>query len=178
MAGIAAESGVWGEDLHAAMTRGYGGEVYLSASGEMIPNADTYVDLDPEIRDRFGLPAPRFHWRFGEHDLATASHMRRTLGEAFQAAGARVKTALDTPIEDAIRVGGSVNHEVGTCRMGSDPRTSVVDAWSRAWNVANLYVVDGAAFASNPDKNPTLTILALAWRASEHLAGALARRDF
>jgi choline dehydrogenase-like flavoprotein len=177
MAGVAAGSGVWGEKLHAAMTRGYGGEVYLSASGEMIPNADTYVDLDPEIRDRFGLPVPRFHWRFGEHDLATASQMRRTLGEAFQAAGARVKTALDTPIEDAIRVGGSVNHEVGTCRMGRDPRDSVVDSWSRAWNVANLYVVDGAVFASNPDKNPTLTILALAWRASEHLADALSLGD-
>jgi len=177
MAGIAQASGVWGAELHEAMRRGYGSEVYLSASGEMIPNADTYCDLDPHVKDRFGLPVLRFHWKFGAHDVETARHMRTSLAERFAGAGAKVTTDVSRPIEAAMRVGGTVIHEAGTCRMGADANTSVLDRWSRTWDVANLYVVDAAAFASNPDKNPTLTILALAWRAADHLADALARGE-
>lgn len=68
-------------------------------------------------------------------------------------------------------------HEVGTLRMGAKPDSSVLNAAGHAWDVRNLYVTDGGAFASHPEKNPTLTILALAWRASEHLATSLLRKE-
>ena len=69
----------------------------------------------------------------------------------------------------AIRPGGNVKHEVGGARMGLAPRTSVTNAWGQMWDVKNLFLGDAATFCSNPDKNPTLTIMALAWRMSDHL---------
>jgi choline dehydrogenase-like flavoprotein len=177
MADLARRSGKWGAALHSDMARLYGSVVYMSASGEMLPNADTYCELDPDVKDRWGLPVLRFHWRHGVHDLATATHQRRMLTEAFEAMDAKPDVAPETPIGEVIRAGGSVNHEAGSARMGDDPAQSVLNANSRAWDVSNLYVVDAAAFASNPDKNPTLTILALAWRAADHLASALKRGD-
>lgn len=167
----------FGKSLHEEMRRYYGSIVYLSARGEMIPNAGSYCELDPAVKDRWGVPALRFHWSWGEHELSQMDHGRRTLVDVWQSMGARLLTNAATPIAEAIRPGGSTIHEAGACRMGADRRDSVVDSFNRAWDVPNLLVVDAGAFASNPDKNPTLTILALAWRASDHLADELARRD-
>jgi choline dehydrogenase-like flavoprotein len=75
-----------------------------------------------------------------------------------------------TPPDGGIAAGGEIIHEVGITCMGSDPKTSVLDPNCRAWEVGNLYVTDGGCFVSNADKNPTLTIMALAWRAAEHMA--------
>ena len=102
---------------------------------------------------------------------------RRTLVEIWQSMGARLLTDPSPPIDAAIRPGGSTIHEAGACRMGANRRDAVLDGLNRTWDVPNLLVLDAGAFASNPDKNPTLTILALAWRASEHLADELGRRD-
>ena len=76
---------------------------------------------------------------------------------------------------DAIHPGGDIIHEVGGALMGADRTKSVTDQWNRTWDVPNLYLTDGAPFVSNADKNPTLTLMALAWRASDHLIGELKR---
>ncbi len=179
MAGMAEGigAGVYGADLHRTMQRRFGSSVYLSGRGEMLPNPASYADLDPEMRDRFGLPVLRFHWRWGDNEYAQMADARETLANIFKSMNAEILTDLTTPITEVMRPGGQVVHEVGAARMGADPRTSVVSATSNTHEVPNLYMIDGAAFASNPHKNPTLTILALAWRAADHLTGALARGE-
>jgi choline dehydrogenase-like flavoprotein len=77
----------------------------------------------------------------------------------------------------AIAPGGSIIHEVGGTLMGADPKRSVTNGWCQTWDVSNLFVTDGAPFPSNADKNPTLTIMALAWRAADHIAGRLRRKE-
>ena len=76
-----------------------------------------------------------------------------------------------------ISVGGEIIHEIGTARMGDDPASSVTDPFGQCWDVDNLYLVDGSTFVSNPHKNPTLTMMALAWRTSDHITERLKRRD-
>lgn len=177
MAQIAALSGCYGAELHRDMRRLYGSIVSLSARGEMLPNSRSYCELDPTARDRWGLPVLRFHWHWGPEELAQLRHGKRTLTEVFQSMGASLLTNVDKPIEQSMRAGGSTIHEAGACRMGADRRGAVLDAFGRSWDVRNVYVTDAGAFASNPHKNPTLTILALAWRSADHLVDALRRRD-
>ena len=166
-----------GEALRKDMRRYYGSVLYISASGEMIPNQNTFMELDPDTVDRWGLPVPRFHWRWSEHEHRVCEHQRKALREIFSAMNARVLTDSDEPIEALMRPGGQVVHEVGTARMSSDPADGVLDEWCRTRDARNVYVVDGAAFSSMPDKNPTLTILALSWRSADHLVQALGRGD-
>jgi choline dehydrogenase-like flavoprotein len=102
-----------------------------------------------------------------------ARHMVDTAVAILETAGAEV-----LPHDrDAIMEPGAAIHEHGTCRMGADPKTSVLDAFNRMHEVPNVYVVDGSSFTSASEKNPTLTILALSWRASDHLVEALRRGD-
>ena len=174
---LAAISGKIGAELRDDIRRLFGSVTYISASGEMIPNEQTYCELDPAVKDKWGLPVLRFHWKHQEHDYNTARHMRRSLEEYFNGMNAKILTDTDKPIEEMIRAGGSVIHETSSCRMGDTPANSVTDRWSRLWDAENVYIADASVFASNPDKNPTLTILALAWRASDHMSEALRRRD-
>lgn len=166
-----------GDALRDDMRRYFGSMLYISASGEMIPNAGTYMDLDPNVVDRWGLPVSRFHWQWTDQEHAVCDHQRSSIREMFQAMNANIFNDTTAPIETLMRSGGSVVHEVGTARMSDDPNEGVLDAWCRTRDADNVYVVDGAAFSSMPDKNPTLTILALAWRAADHLANALSRRN-
>jgi choline dehydrogenase-like flavoprotein len=108
----------------------------------------------------------RFHFAWSDHEVKQAEHMRQTFTSILETLGARPDTIAST----GISTGGEVIHEVGTIRMGSDARTSLLNKYSQSHEVKNLFVADGGAFASNPDKNPTLTIIALAWRMSEYLA--------
>jgi choline dehydrogenase-like flavoprotein len=101
--------------------------------------------------------------------------MQRTFAGIIEAMGGRVVAGARGGL-DALDRPGEVIHEVGVARMGASPKDSALDGSNRAWDVKNLYVVDGASFVSNPDKNPTLTIMALAWRAADHLMGEMKRR--
>jgi choline dehydrogenase-like flavoprotein len=109
--------------------------------------------------------------------MAQMQHAQTTLGAVFESMGARLLTDVRRPIAQSMRSGGSVVHEAGACRMGKDPDHSVLDRFGRCWGTRNLYVLDAGAFSGSPHKNPTLTILALAWRGADHLADALRRRD-
>ncbi len=97
--------------------------------------------------------------------------MQQTFRAIVEAAGGeyRTKTSIDGPYPFGIQAGGKIIHEVGTARMGADPKTSVLNGYCQAHDVKNLFVTDGAPLVTNPDKNPTLTIMALSWRASEYL---------
>jgi len=170
-------TGARGPALRATMRRRYGSVIRMSSRGEMVPNEDSFCDIDPGVKDRFGIPVLRFHWKWGEHEIRQATHSMTTFAEVVDRMGGRFVTPIDRDGRKAISKGGEIIHEVGTARMGASERTSVVDEFGRSWAVRNLFVADGAVMASSPDKNPTLSILALSWRTSANLADLAARGE-
>lgn len=169
--------GSYGVKFKEDMRRYYGSFVWFDGRGEMIPNEQSYCEIDPSVKDKWGIPVLRFHWRWSEHELRQAAHMQKTFADIIDAMGGRTRGPAQTDGAKAISLGGSIIHEVGGAVMGSDPRTSVTNQWCQTWDVANLFVADGAVFASNADKNPTLTILALAWRAADHILERMRRKE-
>ena len=178
--GAAARLQGYGLELKHALRAGYGTGVGFSGRGEMIPNEKSYCQIDPHVVDRFGIPVLRFRWQWGEPELRMARHMRHTFEEIITTMGGRVNRSPasgagrrgegnDYTRGSDINPGGSIIHELGCIRMGDHPRTSVLNKFCQAHEVGNLFVADAGPFVSNPDKNPTLTILALAWRTSEYL---------
>ena len=135
----------------------------------MIPNEDSYCEVDPDKKDVWGIPVLRFHWKWSEHEERQAAHMQKTLAEIIETMGGRVTSPPEPDGKKAIYPGGSIIHEVGTTCMGNDPKNSVLNQFCQAWEVKNLFVTDGGPFVSNADKNPTLTIMANAWRATDYL---------
>jgi choline dehydrogenase-like flavoprotein len=149
----------------------YGTGIGMAGRGEMIPNPDTYCEIDPNVVDKWGIPVLRFHFKWSEYEIRQAKDMQETFRAIIEAAGGEYKTK--TPISGerpfGIAEGGKIIHEVGTVRMGADPKSSVLNGFCQAHDVKNVFVMDGAPLVTNPDKNPTLTIMALAWRASDYL---------
>jgi choline dehydrogenase-like flavoprotein len=130
-----------------------------------MPQHDNRVDLDEKVTDAWGLPVARITLRPHPNDLAQGRFLIDRNAEILDAAGA---TAIHKVYMD--RVTGNCSHQHGTTRMGDDPETSVLDRWCRAHEVDNLYVVDGGPFPTATGANPTLTIMANAWRVAEHIA--------
>lgn len=165
--------GAYGRKFKEEARRYYGSFMYFDGRGEMIPNEASYCELDPVAVDQWGIPVLRFHWKWSEHEIHQAAHMHKTFAEIVEKMGGTVQGTVQTDGTKAIATGGSIIHEVGTVRMGSDPKTSVLNEFGQAWEVKNLFVTDGATFVSNADKNPTLSILALAWRSCDFLVDEL-----
>ncbi|MFT7652450.1 MAG: choline dehydrogenase-like flavoprotein [Candidatus Azotimanducaceae bacterium] len=164
----------YGDELKQAVHDDYGSYVRLALRGEMVPNAQCFMDIDPQVKDQWGIGVPRFHWRWSEQELNQVAHGLRTGAEIFELLGARVLAPERTP-EEAILKGGEIIHEVGTTRMGSERHTSVTDEFGRTWDHPNLFIMDGGVFASNPHKNCTLTIMTLAMRNADTLARSIER---
>jgi choline dehydrogenase-like flavoprotein len=162
--------GSYGAQFKADVRRFYGSFVGLTGRGEMIPNANSFCEIDPTVKDQWGIPVLRFHWQWSEHETRQAAHMQQTFADVIAAMGGKVRTPPKKDGSKAIHQGGDIIHEVGGTMMGADRRSSVTNRWGQTWDVKNLFVTDGGPFCSNADKNPTLTIMALAWRAADHLA--------
>jgi len=161
----------FGTVLRKQVEQNYGAYVGFALRGEMVPNEHCYMDIDPEVKDKWGIPVARFHWQWSEHELKQVAHGLHTIKAILETMGATVGE-LPKP-EDAILKGGEIIHEVGSTRMGSDPKQSVTNQWGQTWDCPNLFVMDGGVFASNPHKNCTLTIMTLAMRNSDYLAKQL-----
>jgi choline dehydrogenase-like flavoprotein len=161
--------GSYGAQFKADVRRYYGSFVGLTGRGEMIPNENSFCEIDPAAKDQWGIPVLRFHWQWSEHEIRQAAHMVQTFADVIRAMGGKVRSAPSPDGTKAIAKGGYIIHEVGGTMMGADRRTSVTNQWGQTWDVKNLFVADGGPFCSNADKNPTLTIMALAWRAADHL---------
>ena len=161
----------YGPQLKRRARQVYGTTVGFSGRGEMIPNPDTYCELDPDRVDQWGIPILRFHFKWSEYELRQAKDMQDTFKSIIEMMGGSYKTRtdIDGPYPFGILPGGKIIHEVGTARMGADPKTSVLNGYCQTHDVKNVFVTDGAPLVTNPDKNPTLTIMALSWRASEYL---------
>jgi choline dehydrogenase-like flavoprotein len=161
--------GSYGRKFKEDARRYYGSTVGFSGRGEMIPNEDSFCELDPTVKDKWGIPVLRFHWKWSQHETRQAAHMQQTFAALIDAMGGKYRSPPPADGARAIEPGGKIIHEVGGTIMGADAKKSVTNQWCQTWDVKNLFVNDGGPFVSNADKNPTLTIMALAWRASDYL---------
>jgi choline dehydrogenase-like flavoprotein len=159
----------YGQKLKDAIKADYGTWINLAGRGEMIPNADTYAEIDSNVVDQYGIPVLKFHFKWTDHEYKMVDHMEKTFKAMLEGVGGKVQIAPGDA-KRKISLGGEIIHELGTVRMGNDPNKSALNKYCQAHEVKNLFVADAAPFVSNPDKNPTLTICALAWRTSEYLA--------
>ena len=169
--------GGYGLKLKQDYRKYYGATISFEGRGEMIPNDDTYCEIDPNVVDRFGIPVLRFHWKWADAELNQVKHMQETFRSLIAQMGGQVFDPMPSK-EDGygIAAGGQIIHELGGARMGSDSKTSVVSGNCQAHDVKNLFLADGAPFVSQADKNPTWTILALAWRTSDYITDQMKKR--
>jgi choline dehydrogenase-like flavoprotein len=146
--------------------RDYAGAfIEMGAFGEVLPRYENFMDIDPEVKDRWGVPVLRFHYKFGDNEKKMAKDMADTAREMFEAANIEVIGVN----REVLTEGWSI-HELGTARMGSDPKTSVLNQFQQSHDVKNLFVVDGSSHVSASCQNPTWTIMALCWRSCDYLA--------
>ncbi|MBK7652853.1 MAG: GMC family oxidoreductase [Flammeovirgaceae bacterium] len=173
------EAGGYGASLKDDYRYFYGATFGMSGRGEAIAREDNYCEIDPTTVDKFGIPVLRFHYKWSEHEVKQAKHMKQTFAEIIDTMGGVVTYGnSDGPENDyGLLAPGRIIHEVGTTRMGSDPKKSVVNKFNQAHDCKNLFVVDGGPFVSQADKNPTWTILALSMRASEFIIDELKKQN-
>lgn len=160
----------YGKALKDDYRRFYGARVGFSGRGEMIPNEQSYCEIDPTVVDRWGIPVLRFHFKWTDYELNQVRHMQHTFRALIeQMGGTPLSPMPDRATGYGIEPGGRIIHEVGVTRMGHSPSTSVLNAQCQAHDVKNLFVADGGPFVTNADKNVTWTILALAMRTSTYI---------
>ena len=141
--------------------------------GEMLPREENRAILHPTLVDAWGIPTLHIECRWSDNDLAIHRDMTVAAAELLEAAGAR----KIQPSRSGPSTPGGTNHEMGTARMGRDPRTSVLNAWNQTWDVPNVFVTDGAAMTSSACQNPSLTYMAFTARAVDHAVGELKRMN-
>jgi choline dehydrogenase-like flavoprotein len=170
--------GGYGRQLKEDYRKYYGATIGFSGRGEQIPNEDCYCEIDPEVVDQWGIPVLRFHWKWSDYETNQVKHMQETFRTLLAEMGGEVWDPMPSK-EDGYGIsnGGSIIHELGTVRMGSDSSRSVLNSNSQTWDVKNLFVTDGGPFVSQADKNPTWTILALSMRASDYISQAMKRGE-
>lgn len=159
----------WGLKHKQSMRATWRHYLHSHCTGESLPLESNAVDLDPEVKDRFGLPVARITHTNHENDVRLALFLGERSKEIFDAAGA-TRVHVSPPAVRKLH-----NHQMGTCRMGNDPRRSVVDKWCRSHDVSNLFIVDASVFVTSGGLNPALTIEANSSRVCDHIV-AEARR--
>ncbi|HEY2433217.1 MAG TPA: GMC family oxidoreductase [Vicinamibacterales bacterium] len=169
--GAALDFGGYGAKLKNDYRRLYGATVNFAGRGEMIPNRDTYLDLDPRTVDKWGIPVLRFHFAWSDNERKQGKHMQETFRAIIQQMGGTPMSSMPGPEDDyGLAAGGRIIHELGVTRMGSAPSTSVLNKYCQAHDAKNVFVTDGGPFVSQADKNCTWTILALSMRTSTYIA--------
>jgi choline dehydrogenase-like flavoprotein len=170
--GHALETPGFGADFKKRVRDYSGAFISMGGFGEVLPRYDNYVEIDPEVKDRWGIPVLRFHIKFGENEQKMAKDMADQAREMFVNAGIEV-IGVD---REVLTPGWSI-HELGTARMGNDPKKSVLNQFQQSHDVKNLLVVDGSSHVSASCQNPTWTIMALAWRSCDHLADLMKKGE-
>lgn len=162
--------GGYGVELKRNIRKIYGSFLGFACRGEMIPNSESYCEIDRGTVDQWGIPVLKFHFKWSQDEILMARHAQETFRELILTMGGQILESSGPENNWGISKGGQIIHEVGTTQMGDDRSKSVLNSWCQGWDCKNLFVTDGAPFVSNADKNPTLSIMALAWRTSEHAA--------
>jgi choline dehydrogenase-like flavoprotein len=159
----------FGASFKAEVKKRYPALVSLHPFGEVLPRPENRVTVDESRRDRYGVPLMKVDVAFGDNERKMRKHMYDTCEEILHTLRAEI-VPIDREANDPP---GSAIHEHGTCRMGKDPKTSLLNSFNQMHEVANVFVVDGSAFPNASEKNPTLSIVALSWRATDYLAEEL-----
>lgn len=171
-------NGGYGEGLKKDIRKLYGSTLGMSGRGESIPQYSNYCEIDNNVVDKFGIPVLKFHYKWTDQEIKQAKHMQDTFEEILTEAGAVLLGKKPGPeTMYGLAAPGRIIHEVGTTRMGNNPATSVLNSNCQAHDCKNLFVVDAGPFVSQADKNPTWTILALAWRTSEYIVDELKKKN-
>ncbi len=177
-AGVCRSHEGYGASLKKTVLEGYGCSVSFAGRGEMIPNEDSYCEIDPHVVDKWGIPVLRFNFKWSENELKMVRHMHDTFASIIETMGGRVSGPRQLESEArSISTPGAIIHELGTVRMGDDPSKSALNKYCQGHECRNLFVADAAPFLTNPDKNPTLTICAMAWRTSEYIAESMRKGE-
>ena len=168
----------FGADFKAALRDPGPWAIWIGGWCETLPYEENYVELDPDVTDAWGIPVLKIHCDWGENELAMRKDVMVTGAEMLEAAGVQGVETFDDYEEGVIGAEpGLCIHEMGTARMGRDPRTSVLNAYNQAHAVPNLFVTDGACMASSACQNPSLTYMALTARAVDFAAEAMKRGE-
>ncbi len=165
------ELGVGAELKNALMEPGPWG-IGMAAFGEVLPSHGNRVSLDPDVRDKWGLPVLAMDCATGENERRMRVDMKNDAAEMLEAAGVKHVATFDTGYHL-----GQSSHEMGTARMGRNPKTSVLNGSNQVWDAPNVFVTDGACMASSSCVNPSLTYMALTARAAHWAVGAMKRGD-
>lgn len=160
----------WGAEFKRYLQHNYTRQMTLYGHSTSLPMARNSITLDPKTKDELGLPAMRVTYKDHPDDIAMMKYFRDRCNELHEAAGARQYWGAEPGVQHLTA------HLLGTCRMGNDPKTSVVDATHRTHDVRNLFICDGSSFVTSGRGQPTMTIMALAFRAGEKIA-EFARRN-
>jgi len=163
---------LYGAELQQKLDEYHGSAFYMSIMGEVLGRYENHVRINKEKTDAWGIPVLHVSTKYTDNEYNMAKDAVEMGSELAHAAGFEVLSSNAVPNPPGYSI-----HEVGTCRMGNDPKRSVLNRWSQSHDHKNLYIVDGAGFTSAGWQNPTMTILALSMRASEHLAGEMAKQN-
>lgn len=172
-------AGGYGASLKDDYRYFYGATFGMAGRGEAVAREDNYCEIDPSTVDKYGIPVLRFHYKWSDYEIKQAKHMKETFREIIHNAGGVVTSGDkdDASNDYGLAAPGRIIHEVGTTRMGDDPKKSVLNKFNQAHECKNLFVADGGPFVSQADKNPTWTILALSMRASEYIIEEMKRQN-
>jgi choline dehydrogenase-like flavoprotein len=165
------ELGVGG-DFKDQMSQPGGWRIGATAFGEMLPSHDNSIGIDETKTDKWGLPVLKIDCEVGENERMMRVDMMNDMAESLDACGVRDVN----PYDNDYAVGMGI-HEMGTARMGRDPKTSVLNAWNQVWDAPNVFVTDGSSMTSAACQNPSLTYMALTARAADHAVNELKRRN-
>ncbi len=163
----------FGKAFQQAIMNPAAGRISLKGFGECLSRWENYVEIDPSVKDVFGIPVLRIHMKYGDNEMKMITDMANTAAEMMEASGA--KNIQPYTVYD--RRPGMGIHEVGIARMGDNPRTSVLNQFQQSHDVRNLFVMDGSGFPSTACQNPTITIMALAVRSCDHLLQEMKRGE-
>jgi len=142
----------------------------MTGFGEVLPRWDNFVEIDRNLKDRYGIPVLRISMSDGDNERAMIKDMAESAGEMLEAAGAKNISTFANPSAPRWAV-----HEAGIARMGTNPKTSVLNQFQQSHDIQNLFVMDASGFTSNPCQNPTLSIMALCVRSCDNLMGEMKR---
>ncbi|HUX27710.1 MAG TPA: GMC family oxidoreductase [Terracidiphilus sp.] len=162
----------YGAELQQKLDEYQGSGFHMTIMGEVLGRYENHVRIDTSKVDAWDIPALHVETKYTDNEFNMARDAAEVGSAVAEAAGFAVLSKNPTPNPPGYSI-----HEVGTCRMGDDPKTSVLNKWCQSHDHKNLFVVDGACFVSSGWQNPTMTISALSMRAAEYLAGEMNRQN-
>jgi len=175
---VGGQVGGYGDKLRDDVKKFYGAFVGMAGRGESIARYENRCEIDPNVVDQFGIPVLRFDYKWSDYEYNQAKHMMDTFEEIIGNMGGTLLGDKPGKKQNyGLLAPGEIIHEVGTTRMGDNPKKSVTNKWQQLHDAKNVYVVDAGVFSSQADKNCTWTIMALSMRASEHIVDELKKMN-